>query len=182
MKRVLKLLAPLTALSFMLCFALPASALQAGTRASVLQAGTKAPVGPASSSLKWEASIIPADYLALGDSLPSGPDGDKSGYGLTANGIDNWYILCGKGTHCDYRFAIFVFTNSPEKANITFRVLSPTAKTVYTYTWASDNLPQGPVWFYANATGNFSTAGTYYAEVYGNTTLLGWIPLLFTAH
>lgn len=173
MKRVLKLLAPLTALSLVLCFALPASALQAGT---------KAPVAPASSSLKWEASIIPADYLALGDSLPSGPDGDKSGYGLTANGIDNWYILCGKGSHCDYRFAIFLFTNSPEKANITFRVLSPAAKTVYTYTWASDNLPQGPVWFYADATGNFSAAGTYYAEVYGNTTLLGWIPLLFTAH
>jgi len=38
------------------------------------------------------------------------------------------------------------------------------------------------VWFYADATGNFNTAGTYYAEVYGNTTLLGWIPLLFTAH
>ncbi len=88
MKRVLQLLAPLTALSLVLCFALPASALQAGT---------KVPVGPASSSLKWEASIIPADYLAVGDSLPSGPDGDKSGYGLTANGIDNWYILCGKG-------------------------------------------------------------------------------------
>ncbi len=31
MKRVLKLLAPLTALSLVLCFALPASALQAGT-------------------------------------------------------------------------------------------------------------------------------------------------------
>ena len=117
----------------------------------------------------------------MGDSLPSGPDGDKSGYGLTANGIDNWYLLCDKGSRCDYRFAIFLFTNAAEKANVTFRVLSPAAKTVYTYTWTSDSLPRGPVWFYADATGNFSAAGTYYAEVYGNSTLLGWIPLLFTA-
>jgi hypothetical protein len=172
MKRALKLLAPTIALSFALSFALPASALQATTRTSA---------AAASSSLKWEASIIPADYLAMGDSLPSGPDGDKSGYGLTANGIDNWYLLCDKASHCDYRFAIFLFTNAPEKANVTFRVLSPAAKTVYTYTWTSDSLPRGPVWFYADATGNFSSAGTYYAEVYGNSTLLGWIPLLFTA-
>ena len=172
MKRALKLLTPMTALSLVLSLALQASALQTAT---------KAPGAAAPSSLKWEASIIPADYMAMGDSLPSGPDGDKSGYGLTANGIDNWYLLCGKGSHCDYRFAIFLFTNSPEKANVTFRVLSPAAKTVYTYTWTSDSLPRGPVWFYADATGNFSAAGTYYAEVYGNSTLLGWIPLLFTA-
>ena len=119
--------------------------------------------------------------MALGNSLPSGPNGDKSGYGLTANGINNWYLLCAKGSRCDYRFAIFLFTNSPEKANVTFRVLSPAAKSVYTYTWASDSLPRGSVWFYADATGNFSATGTYYAEVYGNSTLLGWIPLLFTA-
>ncbi|MGO9658424.1 MAG: hypothetical protein ACLQVK_16765 [Acidimicrobiales bacterium] len=172
MKRALKLLATLTTLSVVLSSALPASGLQTGTKASVASP---------SSSLKWEASIIPADYMALGNSLPSGPNGDKSGYGLTANGINNWYILCAKGTRCDYRFAIFLFTNAPEKASVTFRVLSPEAKSVYTYTWAADNLPRGSVWFYADATGNFSVAGTYYAEVYGNSTLLGWIPLLFTA-
>ena len=148
----------MTALSLVLSLALPASALQAAT---------KAPVAAVSSSLKWEASIIPADYMAMVDSSPSGPHGDKSGYGLTANGIDNWYLLCDKGSHCDYRFAIFLFTNAPEKANVTFRVLSPAAKTVYTYTWTSDSLPHGPEWFYADATGNFSAAGTYYAEVYG---------------
>ena len=116
MKRALKLLATLTTLSVVLSSALPASGLQTGTKASVASP---------SSSLKWEASIIPADYMALGNSLPSGPNGDKSGYGLTANGINNWYILCAKGSHCDYRFAIFLFTNAPEKANVTFRVLSP---------------------------------------------------------
>ena len=172
MKRALKLLAPLTTLSLGLTFALPASGLQARITPSVASVP---------SSLKWEASIIPADYLAVGNSLPSGPAGDKSGYALTANGIDNWYLLCAKSSHCDYRFAIFMFTNSAQKANVTFRILSPKAKTVYTYTWTSDSLPQGPVWFYADATGNFSATGTYYAEVYGNSTLLGWIPLLFTA-
>jgi hypothetical protein len=172
MNRAFKLLAPLLTLSLVLSFALPASGLQSHMKPSA---------AASTSSLKWEASIIPADYLAVGNSLPAGPDGTKSGYGLTANGIDNWYVLCAKGSHCDYRFAIFMFTNAPQKANVTFRILSPTAKTVYTYTWASDSLPQGPVWFYADATGNFSAAGTYYAEVYGNSTLLGWIPLLFTA-
>jgi hypothetical protein len=172
MKRAFKLLAPLTTLSLGLFLALPASGLQARPTPSV---SSPAP------SLKWEASIIPADYLALGNSLPAGADGDKSGYALTANGIDNWYILCAKGDHCDYRFAIFMFTNSPQKADVTFRVLSPSGKTVYTYTWSSYSLPRGPEWFYADATGNFSATGTYYAEVYGNTTLLGWIPLLFTA-
>ena len=172
MKRALKLLAPLTTLSLVLTLALPASGLETGTTASVAS-GT--------SALKWEASIIPADYLALGNSLPAGPDGDKSGYALTANGVDNWYVLCAKGAHCDYRFAIFMFTNEAQKANVTFRILSPAAKTVYTYTWTSESLPRGPVWFYADATGKFATAGTYYAEVYGNSTLLGWIPLLFTA-
>jgi hypothetical protein len=172
MKRALKLLATLTTLSVVLSFALPASGLQAGMKASVASP---------SSSLKWEASIIPANYLAMGNSLPAGPNGDKSGYGLTANGINNWYLLCAKGSRCDYRFAIFLFTNAPEKASVTFRVLSPDAKSVYTYTWTSDSLPRGSVWFYADATGNFSATGTYYAEVYGNSTLLGWIPLLFTA-
>ena len=52
MKRALKLLAPMTALSLVLSLVLPASALQAAT---------KAPVAAAPSSLKWEASIIPAD-------------------------------------------------------------------------------------------------------------------------
>jgi hypothetical protein len=147
-------------------------------------ASDRDPSAQAALPFQWEASIIPAEELAVGNSLPGGDDGVSYGYDLVANGITGWYTTCTES--CDYRFAIFTFTNEAVTASITFKIVGPSSATVYNYTWSAEKLPKGADWFWVGAKGNFGTTGNYDAEVYGTlaatskAVLLGWIPLLFT--
>ncbi len=136
-------------------------------------------VATTTASLKWGASIIPANHVAIGNALPNGLDGTSAGDALVANGIDNWDTSC---TSCTYDFAFFVFTDEALSATITFKIVSPSGGDVYHYSWSSFKLGTGPNWFLVYPKEDFSTAGTYWAEVYGNAmgknTLLTWIPVL----
>ena len=170
-RKRLKLISLTAATALGLALILPASSALA----------SKQPHASAPASLKWGASILPATYVALGDSLPYGYDGSSSGDGMFANDIDNWYDTCSG--ECSYHFALFVFTNTAVTADITFKMVAPDGSVAYSYSWPSEKLPKGTYWFYANAYGKFKAVGTYWAEVYGSTAtvksaLLGFIPVL----
>jgi hypothetical protein len=173
MRPTLKLLSLMAALSVGLTFVGPPAGV----------ASERAPSAQAAPPFQWEASIIPAEELAIGSSLPGGDDGVSYGYDLVANGITGWYTTCSSS--CGYRFAIFTFTNEAVTAGITFKIVGPSSATVYNYTWPAEKLPKGADWFWVDAKGDFGTSGNYDAGVYGTlaggkAVLLGWIPLLFT--
>ena len=156
-------------------------ALAAAPAAAAVSRGTRAfgkpAVETAASSNKWEAAIIPAQYVSMGNSLPYGPDGTKFGDALSANGINNYWTVCGP--KCTYDFAAYVFSNFTTTTDVTLKVVGPSGGTVYTYSWDHDTLDHGTNWFSMYATGNFSATGTYFVEVYGGSNLLGWVPMVF---
>ncbi len=170
--KTLKLITAIGVLSIGIVCAIPASS----------QPRQRLVAAAASTQFKWGASIIPSNHFAIGSSLPSGTDGTAAGAAFSANGVGNYDTTCNG---CSYDFMFFVFTNEAQKAAITFQVLSPTGKTVFTNTWSSTSLPIGTSWFYSYAKGNFSAPGTYWAEVYGTkankSQLIAAIPLPFAA-
>lgn len=149
----------------------------APSAAAPLYHGPRAAAATASTKLRYQAEILPAGTFAIGTSLPSGPDGRGYGYALNANDIDNSWATC-KAT-CTSDFVFFVFTNQADSAKVEFKMVSPTGATVYQYTWNS-KLAVGGNWYYTYAKGNYSTPGTYFAEVYVNSGLAGWIPDVFS--
>ncbi len=126
--------------------------------------------------LYLQAAIIPAATFAVGTSASGGPDGRSFGYGLSASGIDNSWAVCT----CAMDFAIFVFTNEADTANVEFKMVSPSNHVVYHYTWPSDKLGVGGNWFSMIAKGAYTAPGTYFAEVDVAGQLDGWIPLKFS--
>ncbi|HMK96453.1 MAG TPA: hypothetical protein VK425_02840 [Acidimicrobiales bacterium] len=136
-------------------------------------------VGAASTQPKVDiqAEVLPAATFAVGTSLSGGPDGKNYGVGLTANDISNAWTTCS-GT-CTLDFVFFVLSNQDESAKVTFKMVSPTGGTVYAYTWPSKLVSTN--WFAAYAKGDYSTPGTYLAEVLVNGSVKGWAPVVFTS-
>jgi len=128
------------------------------------------------SKLYLQAEIIPAATFSIGTSFSGGPDGRGYGFGLNASGIDNSWALCT----CDMDFAVMVFTNEADTANVEFKMVSPSNKIVYHYTWTSDKLGTGGNWFSVIAKGAYTAPGTYFAEVDIAGQLDGWVPLRFS--
>ena len=122
------------------------------------------------------ASIIPANTFGVGNALPGGPDGRGYGYAITANGIDGTYTASSSAA--TYAFLFIVFSSASAKQKVSFTVLSPANKVVFSHSYT---LPVGPVgnWAYVSAKGTYAKAGTYLAEVRFGKQLLGWIPLTF---
>jgi len=142
--------------------------------------GVEAPSGQANSASsarpQIQAEILPAATFAVGSSLSSGPDGKGYGVGLTANDVSNLWTSCN--SICTLDFVFFVFSNQDETAKVSFLVLSPASKTVYRYSWSSKLT--GTNWYVAYAKGNYSSAGTYFAEVDVNGQLDGWVPVVMS--
>ena len=126
-----------------------------------------------------QAAILPVSTFALGGSLPSGPDGRTYGYSFMANGIENSWDLCS--TSCTIDFAVFLQSNQPATATVQFKVVSPSGATVYEYSWPSDKISAGANPFSVYANGTYSSAGTYYAELFVGSQLEGWAPVVFSS-
>jgi hypothetical protein len=70
-----------------------------------------------------------------------------------------------------------VFSAKAETAKVQFKMVSPRNATIYTYTWSSKLADTN--WYAAYAKGTYSSAGTYFAEVYVAGALEGWAPVVF---
>lgn len=156
-------------------------ALLGGALASVLafalMVGTSsAQTKPASSGFWMRAQVIPAEYTAVGNSLSGGGDGTKYGYGLTLNGVNGTW----KAGSYTIDFVVLTFSNKKESGTVSFKVVGPAGKVVYSYSWPSTQVPTTD-WFTVAAKGNYATPGVYFAEVYFNSNQIGWTPLNVTS-
>jgi hypothetical protein len=143
-----------------------------------LAISTAAPAGATTASYYLRAQVIPAEYITVGSALAGGNTGTKAGFALSANGISgNWATSANGSVH----FVVLTFSSHAETGTVVFRVLGPNNKTVYNYSFGSEQVPAGADWFGVTAQGNFSAPGLYFAEWLFNNNLDGWAPLNFSA-
>lgn len=161
----------LSAAVLVLSFALPA---QAGAVHTAVHTGPSA----AAPAYYLRAQVIPAESTAVGSSpLTGGSGGAKSGESLWANGVNaNWLT----GSYTIY-FLVLTMSSHPETGKVLFKVISPSQATVYSYSFPSEQVPQGVSWYAFAAKANYAKPGLYFAEWYFGSTLDGWAPLNFTA-
>lgn len=128
------------------------------------------------------AEIIPAGSINVGNSFANGTgNGLGFGYGLYATGItDYWATSSGRPT--TQNLVIFVFPGTASVAqSISVTVTSPTGATVYHYGFARRRIDTEGAWFTVAATGSYARVGTYAVTVRADGTVIGRIPLVFSA-
>jgi len=162
---IAKRLSVVCAASLGVLFVLPGSAHPALVKpvlTSVPEHLAARPHTARAAAIKYQAEIIPAGSFSLGTSLDTGTGGSNYGFGLMANDVDNDWSCTGT---CTLDFAFFVFANQDESTSVKFEVVAPSGKTAYQYTWSS-KLVLGGNSYSVFAKGDYSTPGTYFAEVY----------------
>ena len=125
------------------------------------------------------AVILPTASYTIGNSLAYGSAGnDAFGYGLSANGISDYWATGKKQT---INFVFFVFPGQASVSQaVTFTVTSPSGTTVFSNTWPAAKIGYEGTWYASTAAGNYSASGRYTATVSADGTLIGSLPLYFT--